>query len=65
MIIWPNLVPIFKTNFHPGRLLETGRLSGTLEFSFDFIQINVVGLKGKAKTKYCHYAPGRGRYQTI
>ena len=32
VIIWPNMVPIFKRNFHPGRLLETGRLLGILEY---------------------------------
>ena len=35
VIICPNMVPIFKRNFHPGRLLETGRLLGTLEYGSD------------------------------
>ena len=26
------MVPIFERNFHTGRLLETGRLLGTLEY---------------------------------
>ena len=30
-IIWPNMAPNFNRNFHPGRLLETGRLLGTVE----------------------------------
>ena len=35
VIIWLNMATIFKITFHPGRLLETGRLLGTLEYEFE------------------------------